>query len=170
MVINLTKKKGAGNLGHEWFHGLDNYFGKQERNISSAMATANSEGKASEKVSPEVQEAFQMVRRVLNQSDLLKRSQKLDGLRSKQYWTLPEEMAARSFESYLKSKLEEKGIQNYYLVNYRTDESWKKASEEGYKMENTYPYPTATEMEDVKMAYEYLFDCATCSMLKRHCA
>ena len=67
-------------------------------------------------------------------------------------------MAARSFESYLKSKLEEKGIQNDYLVNYRTDESWKKASEEGYKMENTYPYPTATEMEDVKMAYEYLFD------------
>jgi len=32
---------------------------------------------------------------VLNQSDLLKRSQKLDGRRSKPYWTLPEEMAAR---------------------------------------------------------------------------
>lgn len=52
----------------------------------------------------------------------------------------------------------EKGIRDDYLVNYRTDESWQKASEEGYKMENTYPYPTAAEMEDIKMAYDYLFD------------
>lgn len=62
------------------------------------------------------------------------------------------------FEVYLKSKLGEKGIRNDYLVNYRTDESWEKASESGFKMENTYPYPTATEIEDIKAAYEYLFD------------
>lgn len=28
LVINLTKTKGAGNLGHEWFHALDNYFSR----------------------------------------------------------------------------------------------------------------------------------------------
>ena len=87
------------------------------------MATANSENKFIEKISPEVQEAFQLVRMVINQSGILERSKKLDGRRSKIYWALPEEMAARAFESYLKSKLEEKGIQNDYLVNYRTDES-----------------------------------------------
>lgn len=28
LVINLTKTKGAGNLAHEWFHALDNYFSR----------------------------------------------------------------------------------------------------------------------------------------------
>ena len=54
--------------------------------------------------------------------------------------------------------MEEKGIRNDYLVNYKNGESWEKASEEGFNLENTYPYPTAVEMEDIKMAYEYLFD------------
>ena len=34
VVINLTKPHGAGSLAHEWFHALDNYFGKQARLIS----------------------------------------------------------------------------------------------------------------------------------------
>lgn len=29
-VINLTKMDGAGALAHEWFHGLDHYFGRQD--------------------------------------------------------------------------------------------------------------------------------------------
>ncbi|MCB1569022.1 MAG: hypothetical protein KDI69_09455, partial [Xanthomonadales bacterium] len=29
LVINLTKTRGAGSLGHEWFHALDNYFSRQ---------------------------------------------------------------------------------------------------------------------------------------------
>lgn len=29
-VINLTKMKGAGSLAHEWWHGLDDYLGKQQ--------------------------------------------------------------------------------------------------------------------------------------------
>jgi len=28
VVINLTKTQGAGSLAHEWFHALDNYFGR----------------------------------------------------------------------------------------------------------------------------------------------
>lgn len=28
LVINLTKTRGAGNLAHEWFHALDNYFAR----------------------------------------------------------------------------------------------------------------------------------------------
>ena len=67
-------------------------------------------------------------------------------------------MAARSFEVYLKSKFKEKGIRNDYLVNYRTEESWTKALGNSFKMEKTYPYPTAEEMEAIKTAYEYLFD------------
>ena len=159
VVINLTKKNGSGSLGHEWFHSVDNYFGRKEKNLAESMITHNVNQVSSQNVSSEVMEGFKMIETVINQSELMERCKNLDKRRSKEYWTLPEEMAARSFEVYLKSKLEEKGIRNDYLVNYRNEESWEKATENGYKMEKTYPYPTAAEMEDIKAAYEYLFDC-----------
>lgn len=158
VVINLTKKNGAGSLGHEWFHSVDNYFGRKENNSATSMFTQNFKQEKPQNVSSEVMEGFKLIHSVINQSGLSKRCKNLDKRRNKEYWTLPEEMAARSFEVYLKSKLEEKGICNEYLVNFRTDKSWAKASENGYKMENTYPYPTAAEMEDINAAYEYLFD------------
>ncbi|MFZ4856129.1 MAG: PLxRFG domain-containing protein [Desulfuromonadaceae bacterium] len=34
-VINLTKLSGAGNLAHEWLHAVDNYFARQDGQISS---------------------------------------------------------------------------------------------------------------------------------------
>ncbi|MGV8823038.1 MuF-C-terminal domain-containing protein [Methylibium petroleiphilum] len=34
-VINLTKENGAGSLAHEWFHGLDHYFGRQDGKASA---------------------------------------------------------------------------------------------------------------------------------------
>ena len=159
VVINLTKKNGSGSLGHEWFHSVDNYFGRKEKNFAESMITHNINQMSSQNVSSEVMEGFKMIQTVMNQSELTERCKNLDKRRNKEYWTLPEEMAARSFEVYLKSKLEEKGIRNDYLVNYRNEESWEKATENGYKMEKTYPYPTAAEMEDIKAAYEYLFDC-----------
>ena len=79
------------------------------------------------------------------------------------------EMVARAFEVYLKSKLEEKNIRNDYLVNFRSEESWKKATEKSFKMEKTYPYPTATEIEDIKTAYEFLFDSIRFKMHDKNC-
>ena len=156
IVINLTKKNGAGSLGHEWFHSLDNYFGKKEKNFATSMLT-HSEGNT-QNISAEVMEGFKLVQKVINESGLANRCKNLDKRRNQDYWTLPEEMAARAFEVYLKSKLEENGIRNDYLVNYRSEESWAQTTEGNFKMENTYPYPMATEIEDIKMAYEYLFD------------
>ena len=159
VVINLTKKNGSGSLGHEWLHALDNYFGRKEKNMAESMITHNLAQMYHPNVSTEVVEGFKMIEKVIDKSELMERCKNLDKRRNKKYWTLPEEMAARSFEVYLKSKLEEKGIRNDYLVNYRSEESWKKATENGYKMEKTYPYPTSAEIEDIKAAYEYLFDC-----------
>jgi hypothetical protein len=34
-VINLTKERGAGSLAHEWFHGMDHYFGRQDGKASA---------------------------------------------------------------------------------------------------------------------------------------
>lgn len=39
VVINLTKKNGAGSLAHEWFHAVDNYFGMKEKNSATAIWT-----------------------------------------------------------------------------------------------------------------------------------
>ncbi len=100
---------------------------------------------------------------------MLSRCKNLDKHRRENYWTLPEEMAARAFEVYLKSKLEEKNIRNDYLVNFRSEESWEKATEKSFKMEDTYPYPTATEMEDIKTAYEFLFDSIRFKMHDKNC-
>ena len=158
VVINLTKKNGSGSLGHEWFHSLDNYFGRKEENTATSMLTHNVNQYGTQNVSAEIMEGFNLIQRVINNSELPERCKRLDKRRNTAYWTLPEEMAARSFEVYLKSKLEEKGIRNDYLVNYRDNESWEKSSEDGFELENTYPYPKAEEMEDIKTAYEYLFD------------
>ena len=88
VLINLTKKNGAGSLGHEWFHSLDNYFGRQETG-TAAMITGNINGSAPRHVSAEI-------------------------------------MAARTFE-----------------VSHSED-SWQQT--------------TASEIEDIKAAYDYLFD------------
>ena len=158
VVINLTKKNGSGSLGHEWFHSVDNYFGRKEKKSATAMLTQNFMQEKAENVSAEVFDGFKFIQKIINQSEMVERCKNLDKHRTGIYWTLPEEMAARAFEVYLKSKLEEKGIRNDYLVNFRSEESWAKATEKGFKMEKTYPYPTATEMEDIKTAYEFLFD------------
>ena len=158
VVINLTKNKGAGSLGHEWMHSLDNYFGRKERETTTAMISHCVNQFEIENVSAEAMEGFKLVSKVIERSGISERCQNLDKRREKQYWSLPEEMLARAFEVYLKSKLEEQGIRNDYLVNYRSEESWTKATENGFKMENTYPYPTATETADIKAAFDYLFD------------
>ena len=122
------------------------------------MMTHDVDKKGQENISPEIIDGFQLVSNVISQSGLEERCKNLDKRREKPYWTLPEEEMARAFEVYLKEKLKERGIQNDYLVNYRSEESWAKATENGFQMENTYPYPSATEIADIKAAFDYLFD------------
>ena len=158
VVINLTKNKGAGSLAHEWFHSLDNYLGRKTKPSATSMMTHDFDKSGQENISPELIDGFQLVSNVISQSGLEERCKNLDKRREKEYWTLPEEQMARAFEVYLREKLKERGIQNDYLVNYRSEESWAKATENGFQMENTYPYPSATETADIKAAFDYLFD------------
>ena len=108
------------------------------------MMTHDFDKSGQENISPELIDGFQLVSNVISQSGLEERCKNLDKRREKEYWTLPEEQMARAFEVYLREKLKERGIQNDYLVNYRSEESWAKATENGFQMENTYPYPSAT--------------------------
>jgi|GEM_PF-1429083 len=156
IVINLTKKDGAGSLAHEWFHSLDNYFSRERGgSAKNAMAT---EGNAAANVRPEVAEAFRNVRRAVNHTKLKQRSQKLDKVRTKAYWSTDPEMTARAFESYVIEKLRDQGASNDYLANIVSEEYWEASEALGMQDSGSYPYPEAAEIPEIRAAYDNLFE------------
>lgn len=156
VVINLTKKSGAGSLAHEWWHALDNYFGKQKSR--GEFITESPYSMSSDEIRPEMASAFKHVKSAIAQSGLPERSRELDTRRSKAYWATPVEMTARSFETYIIDKLNQQGITNDYLANVVSDEAWTAAESLGFESDNTYPYPNKEEQEKINPAYQTLFD------------
>jgi hypothetical protein len=155
VVINLTKRTGAGSLAHEWLHGLDNYFSRRGGNKAGFISLIQ---KAPEGVRPELFEAFKNVIRAINSTELPKRSGKLDQTRSKPYWVTTEEMVARSFESYIIAKLQDQGASNDYLANIVSPAYWDAATGLGMQKDGTYPYPLESEMPIVRAAFDHFFD------------
>lgn len=166
VAINLTKGNGPGALAHEWFHSLDNYFGRYDVStdgkITSGgdyMTEAQRAGRvfkdgryvdAEYPVRQEVYDAFKGVMKAINSSDMLRRSERLDGVRSKPYWSTDVEMAARAFERYVQDKARMAGVENDYLVNIR------KAPE--HNTDNTWAYPTNAELDGgIREAFDHLF-------------
>lgn len=163
VVINLTKRGGAGSLGHEWWHALDNFFGKQEsgRDFMTANPTARKMNKdgtpvLTPPVRPEVTEAFKGVMDAIKASGLRARSKELDKRRTKDYWSTDIEMSARAFEAYLIRKAAGKGESNDYLANIVPEEAHKALNEQAGDNE-PFPYPTAEEMETIGPAFDRLF-------------
>lgn len=166
VAINLTKGNGPGALAHECFHSLDNYFGRYDVStdgkITSGgdyMTEAQRAGRvfkdgryvdAEYPVRQEVYDAFKGVMKAINSSDMLRRSERLDGVRSKPYWSTDVEMAARAFERYVQDKARMAGVENDYLVNIR------KADDHGQP--DTYAYPTNAELDGgIREAFDHLF-------------
>lgn len=156
VVINLTKKSGSGSLAHEWWHALDNYFGKK-RNKTNYI-TESPHSLPNEEIRPEMAQAFKAVRDAINVSDLPDRSSRLDQRKSKAYWATIIEMTARSFESFIIDKLGKSDISNDYLANVVSDEAWEAAEALGFEEDSTYPYPKKSEQEKINNAYQTLFD------------
>lgn len=148
VVINLTRKNGAGSLAHEWFHAVDNYFARA-RGEKGGFLTNNPQ-KTREGVRPEMVAAFNVLMRVINTSSMRERAKNLDKRRTKDYWSTGLEMAARSFESYVIAKLQDQNAANDYLANI--------VSEQEFKTENAYPYPTAGELPQIRAAFDHFFD------------
>lgn len=165
MVINLTKMNGAGSLGHEWWHALDNYFsrlrGKAGDNMTEALdvdlAARGSNFAHKGEVRKEIVEAFGAVMRAIKQTALRARSGKLDSKRTKQYWTTNTEMSARAFESYLISKLQDQGASNDYLANIVDEATWEVSAKLGWELDNSYPYPTAGEVPGIRAGFDNFF-------------
>lgn len=165
VVINLTKMNGAGSLGHEWWHALDNYFsrlrGKAGDNMTEALdvdlAARGSDFIHKGEVRKEIVVAFGAVMRSIKQTALRARSSKLDSKRTKQYWTTNTEMSARAFESYLISKLQDQGASNDYLANIVDEATWEASAKLGWELDNSYPYPTAGEVPGIRAGFDHFF-------------
>ena len=165
VVINLTKMNGAGSLGHEWWHALDNYFsrlrGKAGDNMTEALdvdlAARGSDFIHKGEVRKEIVVAFGAVMRAIKQTALRARSSKLDSKRTKQYWTTNTEMSARAFESYLISKLQDQGASNDYLANIVDEATWEASAKLGWELDNSYPYPTAGEVPGIRAGFDHFF-------------
>ena len=125
IAINLTKKRGAGSLAHEWFHGLDNYYSKLNRKDKTDVGasgyitehiTSHSKPIA-QYVSDDVIDAFVDLMRKIRSSDFKKRAEKFDEARTEDYYSTNIELAARAFEGYVVNKLAGTGISNDFLAN-----------------------------------------------------
>lgn len=166
VVINMTKRAGAGSLGHEWWHALDNYFSRQRKAANGFMTSAtdvhaSAGGKKSalgvEGVRPEMIDAFGAVVRSINLTALRERSKALDERRSKDYWSTGIEMSARSFESYLIAKLQDQNASNDYLANVVSPKAWETAAKDGVKLDGTYPYPSIDELPKIREGFDKFF-------------
>lgn len=158
VAINLTKKEGAGSLGHEWWHALDNYFSRMRGDKAGFVSEfPRVKIPGDDRVRQEMLDAFGAVMRAINLTRLRARSAKLDARRTKAYWTTGPEMSARAFESFLISKLQDQGASNDYLANIVDEETWKAAEALGFELDGSYPYPTAGEVPAVRAAFDEFF-------------
>lgn len=146
VVINLTKKRGAGSLAHEWWHGLDNYF---SRRGGAPAGYASESGRSTVGIRPSMAEAFGALKQTIGLIGMRERSRKLDERKAKDYWSTGRELSARAFESYVIAKLADQGAANDYLANV--------VEEKAFRDEQSYPYPTAAEIAPVRAAFDRFF-------------
>lgn len=147
IVINLTKKAGAGSLAHEWWHSLDNYFSRMRNDPSSYLTDKPYE--RGDGVRPEMVQAFKGVMDAIRSTELRQRSSNLDKRRTKAYWSTDIEMSARAFESYVIAKLQDEQFSNDYLANIIPEQS--------FGIEAGYPYPTAAEVASIRAGFDAFF-------------
>jgi hypothetical protein len=168
VVINLTKKSGAGSLGHEWWHAVDNYFARLRGQADGMLTEASdvsvlSRGPAktfapNASVRPEMVQAFAEVIKAINNTSLRARAAVLDARRAKEYWGTDPELSARAFESYLIAKLEDQNASNDYLANVVDEQFWEAQAALGMRLEGSYPYPKAGEVPAIRAAFDHFFN------------
>lgn len=144
-VINLTKKNGWGALAHEWWHAMDYYFGKREK---ERPATG---GVFREDVRKQMQDAFAAVMKAINGSEYLKRSQNLDAKTNKHYYAEDTELGARAFEDYIAKQLIARGQVNDFLSHHTSEEDWNGDI-------SNYPYPIEKDGTALADAFQSFFD------------
>ncbi|MEJ6520340.1 LPD5 domain-containing protein [Shewanella bicestrii] len=157
IVINLTKKNGAGSLAHEWYHALDNALSRKRGDVGGYISE-RPYPLMDKSVREELLAAFKGIQKAINAGDMVKRARALDSRRSNVYWSTPEELGARAFESFVIAELKRKGMSNDFLANVVSEEYWDAATALGLEDDKTYPYPTAAEQDGINAAFQQLFE------------
>ncbi|MFZ2950947.1 MAG: LPD38 domain-containing protein [Desulfuromonadaceae bacterium] len=165
IVINLTKREGAGSLAHEWWHGLSNYFsrlrGEKSKDIADALdvslAARGSDFFHKGHIRREMVQAFGAVVKAINSTAMRERATSLDSRRTKEYWGTGPEMSARAFERYVIAKLHDQGASNDYLANVVSEEYWEAADALGIGEGGSYPYPTVSELPAIRGGFDEFF-------------
>lgn len=173
-VINLTKTNGAGSLAHEWFHALDDYLIKARKTTTRDVVGGHKMitdyasdmlpfgGKSIPEdhsfeydglgnLREEAVRAFGSLVGVLGNSGMNDRARTIDRSKSgKAYWGTTIEVAARSFENYIVSKMAQSGYDNDFLAAFSDPEQFQKKPE-------LYPYHLPSEMAEVEAAFDNVF-------------
>ena len=152
-VINITKLRGAGSLGHEWAHALDHMIGQCYGCVD--LATEESRNK----IPLQLKKALRTMRFKDNGdlTDYYKGSSKFNSAYAKSghgYWTSACEMFARAFSCYLEDKLKEKGYRNDYLCGH-SDSFVFTEDETGKRF---YAYPRGEERKCINEALDELIN------------
>tara|TARA_B100000073_G_scaffold347991_2_gene364423 strand:+ start:15091 stop:23652 length:8562 start_codon:yes stop_codon:yes gene_type:complete len=157
-VINLTKKHGAGSLGHEWWHALDHNIGERQEGgkyLSDNPILRKFSRKTGKEITdfpirPEVVDAYKdLMKALVRETEIYKRSKELDKKRTKDYWSTDIEVSARAFESYLRHKAKQNNESNDYLANVFDNKKSQESDE--------YAYLTDEEMEKVAPYFDKIF-------------
>lgn len=125
-VINLTRHAGPSSIAHEWGHLLDHGFSRfsaiKQRGGGEYISKLAAElGNYLFEVFPNAGPLERCLVKLMNDIESsnfyksAKRIQEQKGAK-KGYWTAPEELFARAFESYIEDKLAESGVVNEWLV------------------------------------------------------
>lgn len=142
-VINLTKKRGAGCLAHEYGHAFDHFLGK-------FMGVQYASEHIAMDLCKEVQDLMRLI--CYRSPNFSKGSEAFDSAFCKVgngYWASHCEMFARAFESFILDKLFELGIVDDYLV-YQNKENYKIQTAAG----TYYCIPVAEERKKINKAFE----------------
>ena len=135
-IINLTRKKGAGALAHEWFHGLEDHWrektGKKPEDVILPRYAKSNTGNA------EVDQAIVSLRSKVDKVE--KRWRATDTYKSlstarKEYFLSAIEIFARIGEQHVKNKLTSSDRENTYLAGCENTDLWP-TREESQDMES----------------------------------
>lgn len=161
VVINLTKTKGKGSLGHEWWHALDNHFAKRRGDNVGYVTQSPTVGRVKDsgmyiddpRLRAELLKAYEGVVKAIRATELPARSRRMDATRATPYWSTIEEMTARAFENYIITRLGEKGHRSDFLANFKDMADWAKGGLDA----DAFPYPLEAEQDAINAAFDNLF-------------
>lgn len=134
-VINLTKKKGAGCMAHEWFHACDNYAANLGGLHSSFMATEHAADTDAGRCALAISQA-------IRSTEFYHRSRNM-AIVCGSYWVEPCELAARAFEGVCAYMLKRSGVCSDFLVNCLSMDEFTAA--DTLHRSEIFPYPSEAE-------------------------